>query len=99
MSAAQAWHRSYEMTISREEFLRLLPGAVGEADYREEGDGFAYGDAKRGWSLRLEALPTLRHGTLALPRHRVEIRLTGYDSTEADAFLSYFESRFQRGGG
>jgi hypothetical protein len=99
MSAAPEWHRSYEMTISREEFLRLLPGAVEGSIYREEGGDVTCGDADHGWRLRLEALPPLCHGTLALPRHRVEIRLTGYGSGEAEAFLSRFESRFQRGGG
>lgn len=99
MSAGAEWRRSYEMTISREAFLRQLPSAVGGSGYREEDGAFVHGDAARGWCLRLEPLPSLRPGALVLPRHRVEIRLHGYGSTEAAAFLSRFESRFQRGGG
>lgn len=99
MSVAPEWRRSYEMTISREEFLRLLPGAVGGPGYREEGDTFRFGDAGHGWNLWLEALPALRHGNLTLPRHRVDIHLSGYGCAEAEAFISRFESRFQRGGG
>lgn len=99
MSSGEEWRRSYEMTISREEFLRQLPSAVGGSGYREEEGAFVHGDVERGWCLRLEPLPGLRHGALALPRHRVEIRLHGFGGAEAAAFLSRFESRFQRGGG
>lgn len=87
------------MTISREEFLRLLPSAVAGSGCREEEGTFVCGDMVRGWRLRLEPLPGLRSGVLVLPRHRVEVRLHGYESAEAAAFLSRFESRFQRGGG
>lgn len=87
-----------EMTLSREEFLRLLPGAVGPV--REAGDGAFHGGGEgRRWSVRLVELPDLRAGSLALRRHRVEIRLEGYPDAEADAFLARFQRGFQRGGG
>lgn len=87
------------MTISREEFLRLLAGAVGAVDYRANGAVLSHQDGDRRWEIRLEELPALSRGMLLLPRHRVEIRLVGYDSPEAQVFLDRFERHFQRGGG
>ena len=86
-----------EMTLSREEFLRLLPGAVGA--FTEEDGGFRGGDGSRRWQIRLDPLPDLRVGRVVLPRHRVEIRLEGYAEREAEAFMARFHRGFQRGGG
>lgn len=86
-----------EMTLSREEFLRLLPGAVGA--YTEEEDGFRGADGPRSWRIRLVPLPDLRAGRVVLPRHRVEIRLEGYAEGEAAGFMARFHRGFQRGGG
>jgi len=86
-----------EMTLSREEFLRLLPGAVGA--FTEDGDGFRGADGLRSWRIRLIPLPDFRAGRVVLPRHRIEIRLEGYSEAEAAAFMARFHRGFQRGGG
>lgn len=86
-----------EMTLSREEFLRLLPGAVGPAT--EEDGAFRGTDGPRKWRIRLVPLPDLRMGPVVLPRHQVEIRLEGYSKGEAEAFMARFHRGFQRGGG
>ncbi len=88
-----------DMTISREAFLRNLPGAVGHAPYRAQGDEFVHEDASRGWCIRLGRLPDRRFASLVLERHAVEIRLTGYDAAGERAFLDRFELHFRRGGG
>ncbi|GLH66258.1 hypothetical protein [Geothrix edaphica] len=86
-----------EMTLSREEFLRLLPGAVGP--FTEEDGGFRGTDGPLRWRIRLIPLPELRVGRVVLPRYQVEIRLEGHTAGQAEAFLARFQRGFQRGGG
>lgn len=90
---------SLDMSIDHEEFRRLLPGAVGAAPMREEGDTFSRVEGARRWRIRVTPLTEQRLGSLALPRHRVEIQLEGYPEDEAEAFLARFHRGFQRGGG
>jgi len=88
-----------EMTLSREEFLRLLPGAVGLAEVEGVEDVFSGSDGSRRWAIRLVSLADLRLGSVSLPRHRVEIHLGDYSGGEAEAFMVRFHRGFQRGGG
>jgi hypothetical protein len=90
---------SLEMSLSREEFLRLLPGAVGPVVAVDVGGAFRGSDGPRRWTIRLQPLSGLRLGSVSLPRHRVEIRLDGYSEDEAGAFMARFHRGFQRGGG
>ncbi len=91
--------RSLEMTLTRADFLRLLPGAVGRVPVQEAGDTYLGGEGDRTWSLRLVPLEDQRLGSVSLPRHRVELHLEGYSQPEVEAFLSRFLRGFQRGGG
>jgi hypothetical protein len=88
-----------EMTLSREEFRRLLPGAVGPAAVTEESGVFRGTDGPRGWTIRLVLLLDLHLGRVSLPRHRVEVHLDGYSKGEVEAFMARFHRGFQRGGG
>ena len=88
-----------DMTISREAFVRNLPGAVAHAPYRAQGDEFVHEDAARGWRIRLRRLPDRTIASLVLERHAVEICLHGYDAAGERAFLDRFELHFRRGGG
>ena len=90
---------SLEMTLSREEFLRLLPGAVGLAVATEEAGVSGVGMAHRRWRIRLIPLADSVLGSVALPRHRIEIQLEGYRKGELAAFMARFHRGFQRGGG
>ncbi|HEY3400809.1 MAG TPA: hypothetical protein VGK03_09285 [Geothrix sp.] len=90
---------SLEMSLSREEFLRMLPGAVGRATVAEADGVFSGSDGGRCWAIRLVPLADRRLGRVVLPRHRVEICLDGYSGEEAEAFLARFHRGFQRGGG
>jgi len=89
----------WEMSISREEFLRTLPAAVAGAHFRVEGELISYGDASRGWHIRLVPMKALKIGLLDLPRHDVHISLIGYLEPEGKAFLERLEVYFRRGGG
>jgi hypothetical protein len=87
------------MTISRDAFVRNLPGAVAHAPFRAHGDDFVHDGAERGWRIRLTRLPDRVIASLALERHAVEIYLRGYDAAGERAFLERFELHFRRGGG
>jgi len=88
-----------EMTIAREEFLRVLPAAVGQANLRIDGDQIRPLDGDRRWRIVLSALDDLRLGAIRLPRQRVEIFLPGDDADERRRFLARFELYFRRAGG
>ena len=92
------------MTISREEFLRCLPAAVGHDPYVVAGESIRSGavcgaDSARGWRITVAPLSDLAIDLLRLPRHHVNLFLRGYDPVAARAFLDRFELYFRRGGG
>ena len=94
------------MTISREEFLRLLPDVVGPfaVDAISEAPvvvlvGHASVLARRRAAIRLVPLPDLRFGSVAMRRHRVDITLDDCSEAEGEAFMARFRRAFLRGGG
>ena len=90
---------TWQMTISREDFLRCLPAAVDFAPFRITGNTIECGDSKRGWRMTLTTLPDHRLGALRLEQHDVEFRFFGYSPAEVRAFISRMEVYFRRGGG
>lgn len=88
-----------DMTISRDEFLRLLPAAVGHVPFSADHSALSHSDGGRRWRIVLERLPDLVLGAIRLPRQRVEIRLSGYDAAATRAFVERFELNFRRAGG
>ena len=91
------FQRTMEMSLSREEFLRFLPAAVGS--FVVNGDEVRRSDGNRAWVIRLVPLADHRVGSVVVPRHRVEIVLEGYSEADADAFMNRFHRAFMRGGG
>jgi len=88
---------SLEMSLSREEFVRLLPAAVGS--FVEAGDTIRPPGGAGGWLIRLTPLADHRVGSMAGPRHRVEIVIEARGDVDAAAFMSRFHRAFMRGGG
>ena len=91
--------RDCEMTISRAEFLRLLPAAVAGATYEVTDSEITHGDSRRGWRIRLDPMADLAHGRIRLPRHRVAFAFNGFAAREVEAFFRRFDLYFARGGG
>jgi hypothetical protein len=89
--------RRLEMSLSREEFLRLLPAAVPAFDF--DGDVINWSDADRRGTIHLVPLADHRLGSVVVPRHRVDIVLEGWSEAEGDAFMERFQRAFLRGGG
>jgi hypothetical protein len=88
----------FEMTLTREELLRLLPGAV-DGPFQAEGDAYIHREPGRTWRLRATPLPPLVLGSLSLPRLALEFDFQGYGDGERQAFLARFQERTRKGGG
>jgi hypothetical protein len=82
------------MSIGRDEFFRMLPGAV-DLPLMHQGDG-ARG---RGWTLEASVQPSLNIALLSLPQLRVQIDFPARDPAHMHAFMATFDRHFQRGGG
>ncbi|MCF8150836.1 MAG: hypothetical protein K9K30_07670 [Burkholderiaceae bacterium] len=87
--------RQHEATITRADFVRILPAATGDSEIREAGDRFS----GKGWSLRLTPIPALKIGIVEMDRFRVEIEFDGLTDDEQDRFMRRFTLYYQRGGG
>ena len=90
---------SMDMSISREDFVRLLPVALGMSPFDEKDGLFTGRDGLQHWKLQLIQLEDHRLGSVVLPRHRIELSFEGYAEDEIAAFLARFHRGFQRGGG
>ena len=90
-------HRSLEMSLSREEFFRLLPAAVGS--FEADGETIRWSEGACGGTIRLVPLPDRRLGGVVMPRHRIDIALEAPTEADADAFMVRFHRGFLRGGG
>jgi hypothetical protein len=87
------------MSISREEFLRLLPAAVAPDQFSVDGEEVRHEDASHSWRIVLGAVADRALGRLQLPRLKVQIFLRGYLPPDTDSFLARFDLYFRRGGG
>jgi hypothetical protein len=91
------FRHSLEMSLSREEFFRFLPAAVGS--FLVDGDTIRPPDGSRRWIIRLAPLADHRVGSVTVPRHRVEFLLEACSAQEGEAFMDRFHRAFLRGGG
>lgn len=88
-----------DMTISRDAFLRSLPGAIDHAAFRVDEAGIRPLDPSQPWRITLAPLADLSLGQIRLPRHRVQIFLRGCGTEATRQFLARFELYFRRAGG
>jgi hypothetical protein len=92
------FRRAYDMGITRAEFLRLLPAAVGGAAFRIEGDDILSAGPPR-WRIRLEARPGRGFGPVTIPVLGVALAVEAATPAEAEGFVERFLLGFQRAGG
>jgi len=88
----------FDMTITREAFLRLLPGALGGA-FRTDGETCVREEAGRSWAVHVEPLPPLVLGAMSMARLRVTLAFEGLTEEETERFRAGFLAAYQRGGG
>lgn len=87
------------MALTRADFLRLLPVAVGNEPYRVEGDDIVAADGANPWRIRIEELSGRPFGPVALPALAVTLSIEGWTDDEDRAFVKRFLLGYQRAGG
>lgn len=92
-----AFRRSLEMSIGREEFLRLFSTVVPACDI--DGDTIRWVEHAGACAIVLVRMADRRLGSVTVPRHRVEIALDAASEQQGAAFLRRFRRAFLRGGG
>jgi hypothetical protein len=92
---------SFDMTITREDFARLLPLATASTPLFVDGrwTGTLGDNPSLRWSARLEPLPPLRFGLFQLERHRLQLEIKPPTGPHVQAWLNRFWLHYQRGGG
>ena len=93
------FRRAYDMALTRADFLRLLPVAVGGEAYRVEGDEIVAQGGTMPWRIRIEERAGRPFGPVALPVLAVRLFLDGATDAQAAAFVDRFLLGFQRAGG
>lgn len=90
---------SREMGLTHDDFWRLLPNAMGEHTYTSHGNQVR-AQVHQG-TLQIDLGPTheRRIALLCIPYSVVSFRFEGVNKEQQMAFKSYFDLRFQRGGG
>ncbi len=89
----------YEMALTRADFLRLLPFAVGHAPFRINGEEVVSDGGRPTWRIRLRECPARPFGPVEIPVLSVALRLDGATEVDARAFVARFLLGFQRAGG
>ena len=89
-----------EMTITHDDFFRLLPKALRGHEFSVDGSEIRVDTANGGNVLiELSAESRRRLGSFSLPVTRVEARFRGMTEQSVREFLTVFERTYQRGGG
>jgi hypothetical protein len=87
------------MSISRSEFFRTLPDALGIDALAAAGDTVTVETPTSRLEIRFREVAPLRLASLTLPAADIELRFAGYRDTEVAAVLDRFDLYFRRGGG
>lgn len=96
---APAFRRDFDMALTREDFLRLLPVAVGGAAFRVAGEEIASAGGAPAWRIRLEPRPPRAFGPVGIPVLAVAVTIENASDAQAAAFVDRFLLGFQRAGG
>lgn len=87
------------MALTRGDFLRLLPVAVGNAPYRVQGEEIASDGGSPSWRIRLEERPARAFGPVAIPVLAVTLFMEDTTEEAAQSFVARFLLGYQRAGG
>jgi hypothetical protein len=88
-----------EMGITRSEFLRLLPAAIGRDDLRLANDQLAGCWEGLDWRLRIAEKPSRRIARLSVPVLEVIIEFPDATRARTRPFFERFLRAYQRAGG
>jgi len=88
-----------DMGLTHADFYRLVPSAMGEHPHRIEGMT-VYGEVFNGTvEITLGAQQERRIALMRIPHVAVSFHFRGVTQEEQATFKTYFDLRFQRGGG
>lgn len=87
------------MSITRSDFLRLLPAALGGMEFTNTAHGIAAVDGPRRIGIELSSQGVRQLASLSLPTLAVTLEMEGATEGEWQVFLRRFDSVFHRGGG
>jgi hypothetical protein len=87
------------MSISRSEFFRTLPDALGTSSLVVTSDQVTLETPGRRLAVLFREEPPHRIASLTLPFAHVELCFEGYDEREMAAAVDRFDLYFRRGGG
>lgn len=89
----------FEMALTRAEFLRLLPLAVGQLQSRLEGECIEGCTHDVEWTIRIIEQPERRIAGLTLPTLEVMLDCVAADRHGVQRFVERFLRAYQRAGG
>jgi hypothetical protein len=84
---------------TRDEFLRQLPDAIGNAAYRVQGDQIVVGSGAKVVKIQLTDLGIEDIGSLHLPMQQVDFSFEAMSDAEIDAFMTNWDEHKMRMGG
>lgn len=87
------------MGITRSEFLRLLPAAIGRDEALLTGDALSGNWKGLRWRLTIAEKPSRRIAQLSVPVLEVVLDFPGAAPGQARAFVERFLRAYQRAGG
>jgi hypothetical protein len=88
-----------EMTITCDDFMRILPKAIGSHEFAVSGQQIFFSNKIYTMRIKLSDQQQWGIGSLTLPRLRVEISLENCSEAEANAAIGQFDRSYQKGGG
>lgn len=88
-----------DMGFSRDEFMNLLPAALGVDLPHVSGGEIVVQDGRGQVRIALGAETVRRIASLAVPRLPVTLSFEGYSDPDFERFMARFRAHYQRGGG
>ena len=99
MSEGLRGEHRFEMALTRAEFLRLLPLAVGQVQLRVGAECIEGCTDDVQWTIRIVERPERRIAALALPVLDVTLDCAAVEPDGVKRFVERFLAAYQRAGG
>lgn len=88
-----------KVQITRDEFLRQLPNAIGDRTFKVTDDGATVHDGSKSVFIKLNSLGKKEMGELELPMQQIHFEFEGYSDNEAKDFMESYDAHKLRGMG
>ncbi len=88
-----------EVNISRKEFLRQLPDAIGNREFDIEGNQIIVRDGDKRVRITVMDEGTEKMGALDVPMKEISFAFDGYSEQEIESFMENYDEQTLRVGG